>query len=361
MSDLDNSATRQVSALFGRGWRWARGCVSALVTELATPKAGGGDSRAVMVLSGQGATLLARRKGHLAPLGAAIADIGTAARNARSALSRGEQQRLTLRIAEDRAIVHELQLPEGARSLLAAILKNKIESLAPWPLEDTAWGYVTGEAARGGSLPVTIGIVGRKALAAPLMALAAAGLKPARVEIAAGGQSIVIDHSSDTRRRMVSTVLRMAFGTAAILIVAAGCYGGLLSWRDNNELAAITERTEQLKRELAGRNFDGGDGGQVAEAVKLVDGKKVQRPVVAIINDLTSAIPDGNWLTAIDYADGTLTVQGRGGPPTELIKSLEAAEAFSGVNFAAATQRDEQANADVFSIAAAIEPVAVAP
>lgn len=361
MSDLDNSATRQVSALLGRGWRWARGCVSALVTELAAPKDGGSDSRAVMVLGSEGATLLARRKGHMSALGGAIADIGTAARNARSALSRGEQQRLTLRMTEDRAIVHEMQLPEGARSLLAAILRNKIESLAPWPLEDTVWGYVAGDATRGGAVPVTIGIVGRKALAAPLVALAAAGLKPARVEIAAGGQSIVIDHSSDSRRRKVSTALRMAFGTAAILIVAAGAYGGLLSWRDSTELAALAARTEELKRELAGRNVEGGDGGQIAEAVKLVDGKKVQRPVVAILNELTSAIPNGNWLTAIDFVDGTLTIQGRGGPPTELIKSLEAAEAFSSVNFAAATQRDEEANADVFSIAAAIEPIAVAP
>ncbi len=66
MSDTTNSATRQVSALFVRSWRWARGCASALVSDLAAPGAGAGDSKAVMVLSGQGATLLARRKGQLA-------------------------------------------------------------------------------------------------------------------------------------------------------------------------------------------------------------------------------------------------------------------------------------------------------
>jgi general secretion pathway protein L len=361
MSDTTNSATRQVSALFVRAWRWARGCASALVSDLAAPRAGGGDSKAVLVLGGQGATLLARRKGHMAPVGGGGQSIEAMAQSAKSTLSRSEQQALTLRFAEDRAIVQEMQLPEGARPLLGAILKNKIESLAPWPIEDTAWGYATGPVTRAGMVPVTIGIVGRRALASPLLALAAAGLKPARVEIAAGEEAIVIDHSSDARRRKVSTVMRMALGSLAILITAGGAYGGLLAWRDNQELAALAERTEQLKRELAGRNSDGADGGQVAEAVKLVDGKKDQRPMVAVLDALTKAIPNGSWLTAVDYVDGTLTIQGRGGPPTDLIKSLEAAETFSNVNFAAATQRDDEAGADVYAISATLEPIAVAP
>lgn len=360
MSDIDNSATRQISALFGRAWRWARGCVSAFVSDLAAPGSGSGGGRAVLLLAGQGATLLARRKGHLTPVGAEGQPVEDAARNAKASLSRAEQQGLTLRFAEDRAIVNDMQLPEGAKPLLAAILKNKIESLAPWPIEDTAWGYVAGEASRG-TVPVTVGIVGRKAMAQPLQSLLAAGIKPARVEIAAGETTIAIDHSSDARRQKVSTGLRLAFGAVAFLIAATGAYGGLMAWRDSRALAAITERTEELKRELAGRNTENGDNGQVAEATKLVDIRKQQRPMVAVVNELTKAIPDGSWLTAIDFVDGTVTLQGRGGPPTELIRSLEAAEAFSSVNFAAATQRDEEAGADVFGISAFVEPAVVTP
>ncbi len=153
----------------------------------------------------------------------------------------------------------------------------------------------------------------------------------------------------------------MALGLLAMAIAVGGAYGGLLVWRDSQEMAAIAERTEQLKRELAGRNNDNADGSQVAEAVKLVDGKNEQRPMVAMVDALTKAIPNGSWLTAVDFVDGILTIQGRGGPPTDLIKSLESAEAFTNVNFAAATQRDEEAGADVYAISATLEPIAVAP
>lgn len=361
MSDNDNSATRQLATLFGRSWRWARGCISALVSDLAARQAPGAGWRAMLLLGADGARLLARRKTGMVELGSAGQSVEQAAALAKSQLSRSEQQALALRFDEDRAIVQDMTLPEGARPLLGAILRNKIESLAPWPIEDTAWGYRAGDVSRGGTVPVTVGIVGRKALSAPLQALAAQGIKPVSVEIASAGDAppVLIDHSSDSRRNTVSLVMRTALGAIAVVMAVGGAYGGFLAYRDASELTAITERTEQLRRELSGRASDAGSTGQVAEANKLVEAKKTVRPTVVMINELTKNIPDGSWLTAVDVVESQLTVQGRGGPATELITSLEQSEAFSNVNFAAATQRDEEANTDVYSISAAIEPMAV--
>ena len=280
---------------------------------------------------------------------------------AKAKLTRAEQQALTLRFGADRAIVQELLLPESARPLLAAILRNKIESLAPWPIEETAWGFQANGAGRGSNMAVAVGAIGRRALQVPLDALAARGLKPVAVEIDTGENQtpIILDHNSEVRRRRVSLVLRGVLGTLAAVVIAGGAVGSFLAYRDRSELAAIDARTEALKQQLIGKG-GGSASGIVAAATTIVDARKRQRPLVAVLNELTHVIPNGSWLTAVDLLDGKVTIQGRGGVASDLVQALEASDTFSDVNFAAATQRDEQSGREIYSIAATIAPNAVA-
>jgi general secretion pathway protein L len=305
---------------------------------------------------------MVRRRGAITELAALPPGTAPLAAAVKAQLSRAEQQGLTLRFAAGRAIVQRLLLPAGARPVLAAVLKNKIEGLAPWPLEDCAWGYAL-EPEEGATLPVSLGILGRKALQSYLSALAAVGVKPAEVDIDGGAQApaIVIDHNSEARRARVSAVVKLLAGVAAAAIAGIGLYGGYLAALDYGEWARIEARNAELTRTLTARPEGGNLPPQQAAANRLAERKQAERPFVLVLNDLTRAIPDTSWLTALDLADGQVTVQGRGGPAPEVLQSLEAAEAFARVNFAAATQHDEQAGTDVFAIAATVEPRTAAP
>ena len=95
--------------------------------------------------------------------------------------------------------------------------------------------------------------------------------------------------------------------------------------------------------------------GKVAQAAKAADRKRTELPVMVILNTLTAQVPDNAWLDAVDYADGRLTMAGRGVSISGIIANLESSDIFSNVNFAAPTQRDREANADIFSISALVE------
>jgi general secretion pathway protein L len=359
MSDTGNSATRQVLALGSRGWRWVLGSLSALVADLSASRNEASSWRAMALVGADGIRLIARRKGEIveiARLGPAAPEFAAAVRGQ---LARAEQQALALRFTGERAIRQDLALPQGARPVIGAIIRNKIEGLAPWALEDTAWGYRLAEDSGNGPLTVAIGAIGRKTLAGLLTALAAAGIKPIEVDIADDAETadpIVIDHSSDARRQRVATMLQTAVAAVVLGVVSVGAYGAFLAWRDYAEATRIEARMDTLKRELTGKPDASTAVGMLAEANRLVERKTAERPVVAVLNDLTHAIPDGSWLTAIDLVDGQVTVQGRGGPAPELIQSIEKSEAFAAVNFASGTQHDDATDTDVYSITAAIEP-----
>ena len=362
MSDSDNSATRQVAVLGSRAWRWTRGSLSALVSDLAADDAADSHWLALAVVGPEGNRLLARRHGAVEECATTAPGPAALVAAMKAQLSRSEQQNLTLRFASGRAIIQQLRLPAGARPVLAAVLRNKIEGLAPWPLEDCAWGYAT-LPEESGALPVVVAIIGRKTLQSHLAALAGVGVKPATVSIDAGAPwpAIIIDHSSDARRARVSMMVKTLAGTAAAAIAGVGLYGGYQAAVAANELSQVEERSAELTKALTARPDASNLPPQQAAANALAQRKQTERPVVMVLNDLTRGIPDGSWLTAIDLADGAVTVQGRGGPAPELVQSLENAEAFSAVNFAAATQHDEQAGNDVFAIGAAIEPQKATP
>ena len=361
MSDTGNSATRQLAVLGGRGWRWAQGSVAALVNDLASARADATAWAAMAFISADGIRLVANRKGQMVVMPEVAGTAAEAAARASARLTPAERQSLVLRIAPDRAILQDITLPRSAEPVLPAIIRNKIEGLSPWPPEDTVWGYAA-RASGAGGLQVTIGVLGRKALAGHLSALTSHGITPMQVDIAAAPDSatpVIIDHNSGSRAARVGLLLKAGVGLCAAAIVGAGLVGSYLAFHDHGELARVTARTEQLKRELTARPGTGAGGGKTGEAGQLIDRKSMERPFVAVLNDLTTAIPDGSWLTGLDMAEGVVTVQGRGGPAPGVLQSIEQAEAFSGANFASGTQRDDASGQDVFSISAAVEPQAV--
>ena len=363
MDKTDNSATRQVMALAGRGVRWARTCLDALVNDLAAARTDADGWRALALVGMRETRLFARRQGGIVEL-ATLAPGAAALRTGVDAhLAGPEPGALALRFTGGRAIVQQFSLPQSARPVIGAIVRNKIESLAPWPLDEALWGYTAGDTDAGGTLKITAGVVGRTGVAAILADLAGLGIKPSRVDIANTADAeapILLDHSSEARRTQVSLMLKSACAGLALIIAAIGAYGGFLAIGGGRELARIEARIDELKRELVAKPGQGSAAGKLAEANRLVERKMMERPLVAVLDALTHVIPDGTWLTAIDLLDRQITVAGRGGPAPQLIQSLESAAAFSAANFASATQRDDQAGIDVFAITAAIEPEVVA-
>lgn len=269
-----------------------------------------------------------------------------------------------LRAGSGRSIVTRVALPAATSDVLPQVVRNKVESLAPWPISEVLWGHRLAGPPQGGQLQVDVGIVARKTALALLGKVEATGLKIARFEIGHGNDvsdGIEIDIHGEERRQAMRDRVRMVMSVVigAALLVGAG--GGYLAYRTAAETADIERSINTIQQVL--RNKDGtGDASQkLAQANVLHMRKRETRPALELLNTLSKLVPDGIWLSSLEIDRKTVTIAGRGNQVPGVIATLESSDTFSDVNFASATQREAEAATDSFSISATVEAEVPAP
>ena len=365
MSEYSNSATVQLLGFGGRIGRWMSDCIAALVADFAGTASAAGRGVLVAVDAERTTVSGRQRAGTRQVLGTLANSGGVPPVALVRELPRRARGDATLRLGAGKAVVSRIGLPAAALDVLPAVVRNKVESLAPWPLAEALWGYRVVETPAKGQLAVDVGIVSRRTLDTLLGALSAAGLKVSYLEIDGGigadpAAAIPVDFLAEHRNRRARRSLWMLLGALAAVALAIAAYGLFLAITANEELAAIEARIDTLQQALHGKRAAGG-GPKLAAANQLFDRKRDSRPLVVLLDDLTHLVPDGTWLTALNYDGTRLTITGHGSETPKLVQTLEKSPAFADVNFAAATQRDPDGNGETFSISAAIEGKAAAP
>lgn len=363
MSDIpaidryDNSATRQVLALGGRLGRRIESHVEALIADLAN-EAGAASAWQHLIHFGGGKTQVYGRDRAGVPVLIGGFEGAIPARLARA------RKGIHLRLSRERAVVKTLSLPEGARGVLDAVVRNKVESLAPWPLEEAIWGYRETPESQPGQIGIEIGIASRKNVEALLATLARSGIKTERLDIAADAltdDGIAIDFHSAARHERVRRRLKRSLAGAATVAAAVFAAGLYLALSTQAELTAVEQRAEELARALKQGPAGAAAAGKLASANSIHERKTSERPLIAILNTLTGLVPDGIFLNALDYEDNAVTLTGRGSGASGVIGLLEASDVFATAAISSATQRDPNSNAEVFSISATIETPGAAP
>jgi general secretion pathway protein L len=351
MDQYSNSATRQLVNLGGGFGRWIKVCITAFADDLAASANGSAACGTMIRMTGD-QTEIYRRSSKTGGYEFLSRHSGLALKRK---LMPGP---VALRVGNDRAVIKQISLPAGALDVMPAVIRNKVESLAPWPLHEVMWGYRLLGPPQSGQVDVEVAIVSRKTLAGLLSVFHDAHIKAAHFDVASpidDAEAVAIDFLGLDRlkkaRQRVTAVMAIA-GLVAFTVASLGLY---LVLSTQGELSAVEQRRADLKQVL----LNGVDGGQVnaklAEANKLYERKKSNRPVVIVLNALSKLVPDGTWLNGVDYTGNNVTITGRGTEIASVIESLEKSDVFADVNFASATQRDANANADIFSISAAIE------
>ena len=76
---------------------------------------------------------------------------------------------------------------------------------------------------------------------------------------------------------------------------------------------------------------------------------------MTVVNEVSGLLPNSMWLGRLSIDDDRIELKGQGTDIPSLIEILERSNAFRDVNFASATQLNEQMNSDAFSIDAMLE------
>lgn len=365
MEQYSNSATRQLFNAGGGLGRWIGSTIAALVDDLAGSGGVSSSRRALIVASGKGSEihvrdgkaqrrLVARADGGLAELTSLL----------RRELRGAAKKDVLLRIGSDMAVSRRIGLPAAALDVLPAVVRNKVESLAPWPLAEVMWGHRVADTSQPGQVDVEVGIVSRKTVDGLLAALREGGANVRYLEIASTideGETIVIDFLGSGRTGKARRMLTGAMSAATAVALGFAAYGIYLAITAQTQVWAAEERIAELKQGMLGGGNSGVMDARLREANVLYNRKKDALPVVVVLNALTQNIPDGTWLTTIDYAANRITIAGKSHEVAKVIESLDSSDVFAQVNFASATQRDADLDADTFSLSAAVEAKAAKP
>jgi len=264
-----------------------------------------------------------------------------------------------LEIAPGLILASRMILPAETDDILRAIVRNKVESIAPWPLAQSLYGQrieaVPGDAAH---VAVDVGVVSRALLEDIAGRLAAAGtvVKAAALRLPSG-ESLRIDFGSEEEKRdarkratRLATILAAVAGAAAVL-------GFMLVWQSSSQLAAAREETARLTASL--RPDAAGGATSLVQAANILHERRRLRPsAVAVMNELSEVLPQTVWLDSLSLDDVRIDIKGKGSDIPALIDILEQSPSFMDVNFASATQFNAESNAESFSIDAMLEAVA---
>ncbi len=271
--------------------------------------------------------------------------------------SSGPDKSAALECAPELAIMNSFVLPAETPEVLQAIVRNKVEGFAPWPLARSAVGQriraIAGDAAHVMADAV---VVSRGLLEESAAAMSAYGIsvRSAAVRLADGELVSVEFGGSEEQRQAERSLVRAAAvaGALAACVMGVGLY---LVWQAVSEASDYRKQTAALMARIQGTA--GGEGGSalVTAANRLYTERLQRQPAVAVLNEVSRLLPQTAWLDSLALDNDKIEMKGQATDVPALIAILEGAPMFRDVNFAAATEANAERSADAFSIGAKLE------
>ncbi len=338
------------------GW-WLAGLARALLPGLHRPA----DWRAMLINEGNRIDIWLRPRSQ--PVLAATIEPGqpdTLDRKIRRKLKRIPKEAVVLRMLPASAVVSTIEVPESARTLIDAILRNQIERQAPWPIDKAMYGWRLMSVDRErGQLKVQLAVTNREDVAELTGQARALGADPGVIDCGTSTKDTsAISFVSSLESRISRARYRVGRGLALALfatIIVAG-YGAYLFFQDYQRLVSIDQAIAQVRRANAKTSSINATGDELLKRARLViDRRKNEQAVVSVLDAVSSALPDDSWLDRLEVRQGAVYLAGRSGNASAIISALEAAPELADVAFDAPLVR-AGTGLKTFSAKASIAP-----
>lgn len=351
--DDSNDMTFSIASI----WRGLSTPVLALAEELALRRASGEHPAMELRVRAGGVDVLRMNGGSQEILLTSGGRPQLALQDATRQLAGRLASEVEISFAADQSISQQLLLPQQPYEVLRAIVRNKVESLAPWPLAQCLYGM------RVSALPgdpqhvsVEVAVVSRAMLDDLAATLRQSGTEVKALSVVLpDGQSVAIELGGDDVRRVARRrALALAKTAASVILLLAGL-GLFWIYRTSAEASRLEGETATLMSSLRPGGTPAGETPLLSAANRLFEARRDRLPAVAVLNEVSRLLPDNVHLVTLVLDGGQLNVKGRGTGVPGLIQILEASPYLQGVNFAAATELDQNSNTDAFSLIATLE------
>jgi len=256
-------------------------------------------------------------------------------------------------IPHERALSKIVTLPQAARHELDRILRFEIGRQFPFAAERAYFAYrQAGEAAVSGPIRLEVTAVPREVVTDICEELQRAGLQ-ARAILVASGLSphklpLPVDEIRRSGRRR--TTLDRALMAVAALAAAAAMLSPVVHQRMrlaelDRELSALKPKAEAALARQAQQHEDS------SRIAAVLHAARDRPPAVALVNELSRALPDGSWLTALRLSGREIVIDGLAPSAAATALALEQNPSFSGVAFRSAIARDASTGLEHFQLA----------
>jgi general secretion pathway protein L len=270
---------------------------------------------------------------------------------------------ITLELPVEEIVLQRINVPARAREFLPGIVRNQIERLSPWPVDQVAFGFdATASPGDPDMLDARVLMTSRASVEAARGELAALGVAADRIVAREpGGASappvILWSRFDDGSGRGLERARRMA-GAAVLAAIAVSI--GLSAWSlvsasaIRAESEAASARAAVLQRQLQpSRALPGATADPAARAWLL---KETAPSGVIVLETLSRALPDTAYVTELSLQKSTVRIVGLTSDAPSLIAPLEHFGQFAEVRFFAPTTRGPDGRLFWFHIEAQVEP-----
>lgn len=353
MTMTDNQMNLSFSSL----WQGLSAPVLALAEDMALRRAAVSQPPVLLSLRSGGIDVIRVSGGAREPLASAAGRPQQAMKEIVQRVAAGLGPEVALGFAVDQSVSQQLVLPQQPDEVLRAIVRNKVESLAPWPLAQCLWGMRASPIAGDPQhVSVEVAVVSRALLdeLSATLRQGGADVKALSVALPGGGEVEIALGAGDIRREARVSAARWAKAAAALAVLLVGL-GLFWVYRTSAEAARLEDETSALMASLKPNGVPAGEPPLVSAANRVVQARRERLPAVAILEEVSKLLPDNVHLVSLALDGDQLTIKGQGNGVPGLIQVLEASPAFQSVNFAAATELDQNSNADAFSLIATLE------
>jgi general secretion pathway protein L len=257
-----------------------------------------------------------------------------------------------------------MNVPARARDLLPGIVRNQIERLSAWRVNQAAYGFDVAPSGDATSLDVRILITSRALLEDACDGLGVLGLRVDRVVAGEGGADATApavtlwsrladasDKSPERARRMAGGFV---VGTACL--AAAVCLWAFIAAASaDSESEEVAARVAVVQRQVQGA-LSPQSIAALAPAQRAWALKETSPVAVVVVEAISRSLPDASYLTELHLERTTLRIVGLAEDAPALIAPLERSGHLKDVHFFAPTTRGADGARFLFHIEARVEP-----
>ncbi|WP_419758748.1 PilN domain-containing protein [Acidisoma sp.] len=302
--------------------------------------------------------LIRRLRGKETPLGRFRTDDSGIAAIRRARRVKGRSLDILLRLWPGALLEHRFAIPLAAEHDAAEVLRYEIDRVTPFTAEDIFWTWEAERRDRErGRLFVRLSLVPRASVLSGLRVLAAAGLSPRRLEVAAEDGSLRhLPLQTDARagETLQRGVVRVLAAVCAVLAIVAGVLPFVFQQariqHTEREIAQLQPRVSEavmLRRRILGQAA----GADVIAAAEVRIGDAVQA-----LAAVTEVMPDNTFLTAFSLSQRNLSLTGQSTDPAGLIAAMSADPMIASPSFSAPVTAAPTGKGSLFSINAELAP-----